>query len=156
MLFPVAEQCSECGQRLRRQVMLDVFDLPLDGLGPQTQQGEERGERVVPVFDVGRDGRSLRGESEAPVALVVDEPPLGEPAHHVGDRGRTEPQRLGQIADPGIPVALDQFLDALQMVFGRFRAGGGHASGFVATAHGNRVQEVSIRMSDRVANSGAS
>jgi hypothetical protein len=123
--LPEIHQCGEGGQGLGFQVVFDVLDLDLDGFGFEPHEAEEFGEGPMPVADVLGDGATFRGEGEAAVTLVIDETAFGQATHHVGDGGSTQSKGFGEVTDPGIPEAIDQFLDPLKVILGRFRSGDG-------------------------------
>ncbi len=119
---PEIREGRKRGERLWAEVVFDVLDLILDGLGLEAHQGEEFGEGAMPVLDVGGDLAALFGERESPVALVVHEAASGEATDHVGDGGSAEAEGFGEVGDPGVSDAFNEFLDPFEVILGGFGA----------------------------------
>jgi len=62
---PEADQPGEDAQRLRSEMVLDHFDLLLDGLGAQAEELEQFRQRVMPHRDVLGHGATPGGQCEA-------------------------------------------------------------------------------------------
>jgi hypothetical protein len=120
---PEVGQGREGRERLRAEVMFDVLDLDLDGLGFKPHEGEQFREGAVAVLDVRGDLPALVGEGESPVALVVHKPAAGQAADHVGNGRTAEPEGFGEVGHPGIADTIDELLDPFEVILGGFGAG---------------------------------
>ena len=120
---PEVGECGEGGKRLGTEVMFDVLHFVLDGLGFEAHEGEQFGEGAVAVLDVGSDLTSLFGERESAVTLVVHEAATCEPPDHVGNGGSAETEGFGEVGDPRVADAFDEFLDPFEVILGGFGAG---------------------------------
>jgi len=120
---PEVGESGEGGERLGTEVMFDVLHFVLDGLGFEAHEGEQFGEGAVAVLDVGGDLTSLFGERESAVTLVVHEAATCEPPDHIGNGGSAETEGFGEVGDPRVADAFDEFLDPFEVILGGFGAG---------------------------------
>ena len=115
--LPVTYQLCQQLQRLWAQMMLDIFNLLFDGFRLQAQETKQLRERLVPRLDPGSDSPAFRREVEAAVLFVIEKSSRCQTPHHIGHSGRGQAQFFGHVGDAGITLVIDEFGDALQMVF---------------------------------------
>ena len=81
------------GEHVLEHLGLGVHAIP----GHPELLGQEQLEQPVVAQHLKRDPATLVGEPHAVVGLVLDQPHLGELAHHRRDRARRDAQPLGQL-----------------------------------------------------------
>lgn len=116
-------ECGEGGEYLEGlgfEVMLDIFDLGVDGVGFQAEEAQEFAQGAVAFVDVACDGAALGCEGEAPISLVIHVASIGQSANHVGHGGAAQAEAVRQIAHACVAHAVHQVLDSLEMILGRF------------------------------------
>src|SRR5690349_2178758 len=75
----------------------------------------------MPRLHVLRYLSSRGGEGKAAITFVIDKTAPREPAHHIRDCRSAQPEAGGKVGHAGITLLLDEFLDALEVIFRRFR-----------------------------------
>ena len=98
--------------------MLEQLGLLVDEVpGDVEHLDEEELEQAVVAQRPQRDAPALLGEARAPVALVLEEAELGQPAEHAGDRAGGDAEALGERVGGDGPVEPGlQRVDGLQVV----------------------------------------
>ena len=145
MVLKKRGQVSEHPNRGRAEMMLDALDVLSLGFDVETEEGEKTRESAVPILDFARHFPALVGHDEAAVFFVLKIAGFGELLDHAGDGGLFHLERRGDIDHTGVALLLDQFMDALQVIFGALagRKLGHVASGLntvLRTSQGGSVQ----------------
>ena len=98
-------------------MVFDAFNILLLDLGRKAEDRKKTAERMVSLLDelsyVVTGGR----ERESAVLLVVDESKLAQFLHHARDGGLFDLKAVCDIDDASVALLVDQFLDALQIIF---------------------------------------
>lgn len=117
---PELNEGFEGGEGLGLEVMFDSLHFLSDGFWAEAELGEKPGQDLVTGSDSFGHSPAVGCESETSVTLVVYKTASREPPDHVGNSGDTQPQRFGDVGHPGIAFGFDQFIDALEVIFGGF------------------------------------
>jgi len=112
-------------------VVLQSLDILGDDRGGNPQQDQKIGQDPMPLLDGESHRLTLFGQHHPAVTLVADKPLGIKTLGHVGDACLRNAETPGDVDHPGIPLGLDQFLNALQIIFHGGRGalgcfGGGH------------------------------
>lgn len=102
-------------------MMFQSFHITLHLFLGNTEQSQENAQDPVTFPDRAGNGASLFGENHATIALVFDKTLGIQALDHVGDARLGNSQTPGNIHDSGISLCINQFLNALQVVFDRRR-----------------------------------
>ena len=113
--------------------MLHSFDVVMDDMLIEPEEGEKIGEQLMPPRNIARQGFTSGGQGEAPIFLVFEEPVGIEPLDHVGDAGLRNLQTGRDVDDPGITLGIDELENPLQIIFDCGRV----AFGFSGVGHGS-------------------
>ena len=100
----------------RTDVMLHALDIVVDGALVQSEQLEKIGQQLVPVGDVERERFARRGENQAAVLFVFEEPLGIEFLHHVGDACLRDGEPLRDVHYPGVALGVDELEDLFQII----------------------------------------
>jgi hypothetical protein len=118
MFFEKLREIGEHFHRGRAEMMFDAFDVLALRFGVEAEEGEKAGEGDVAILDFARDFPALVGHHETAVFFVLEIASFGEFLDHAGDRGLFDLERGSDINHAGVAFLLDQFMDALQVIFG--------------------------------------
>lgn len=97
-------------------VMLDAFDVAVDGLFVDAQEQEKAGEDLVPEPDVLGDLAAALGQGKTPVAFVAEVTEFSELFHHDADAGAAELEFPGDVRNPGVALGEDEVVDPLEVI----------------------------------------
>ena len=105
--------------------MLHPFHVVVDHALLEAEQLQEIGQEVMPLGNVPREGFAGGGEDKAAVLFVFEQSLGVETLDHVGDAGLGDAKAGRDVDDPRVALGVNQFEDALEVIFHR----GGIASG---------------------------
>jgi len=118
MLFEKLREVGKDFDGRGAEMVFDAFDVLVLRFGVETEEREKPGERDVPILDFARDFAAFVGHDEAAIFFVLEVARFGQFLNHARDRSLFDLKRGGDIDDTGVAFLLDQFMDALQVIFG--------------------------------------
>ena len=101
----------------RADVVFHAFDIVINHLVVETQEIEKIGEELMSAGDIFGESFPCGGEDETSIFFVIEEAFGIEALDHIGDAGLGNFQSLGNIDHPSVAFGVDQFEDALEIIF---------------------------------------
>ncbi len=111
-------------------MVLHALDIVLDDPLIDAEQLEEIGQELMTPGDIAGERFTGGGQHESAIFLVVEQAVAIEALHHVGDARLGDLETGRDIDHAGVTLRVDQFEDALEVIFDR----GGIADGVVILA----------------------
>ena len=128
--------------------MFHAFHVVIDHVIGQAEQLEKVGQKLVTAGDVARERLASGGQDEAAVFLILEQALGVEALDHVGHTRLADAEAAGDVHDAGVALGVDEFEDALQVIFyrgtvtGRGRGSERRAGNFAG--HGSGVGRLAL------------
>lgn len=138
----VAEKTSEvgeAGESRGAEMMLDALDVEALHVGGEAEKGKEAFEGGMAGLDAAGDFAAFISEDQTAVFDVVEVAEFPKFLNHAGDGGLLDVEGRGDVHDPGIAFFLDEFVDALEIIFRALAGRGWH--GFLVSRDKTRSAE---------------
>src|SRR4051812_31574024 len=71
--------------------------------------------------NIAGQGLARRREDEPSVFFILEEPIGVEAPDHIADAGLRNPEALGDVHDPGVPLGIDELENAFEVILDRGR-----------------------------------
>ena len=113
-------------------MMFHAFDVMVDHSFVDAKELEEIRQELVPAGNIAGEGFTRSSQDQAAILLVIEETLAIESLHHVGDARLRNSEARRDVDHAGVALGVDQFKDALQVIFHR----GGVSSGAGLGGHG--------------------
>ena len=117
--------------------MLHSFDVVIDDPLIHTQEFEKIGQQLMALGDFARQSFAGSGQDKTAILLVFQKPSRIEPLNHVGYAGLGDVESGSDIHHAGIPFAVNQFENSLEVILDR---GGASQSGRSSFWHAPMIE----------------